>query len=303
MNHLPSYRLLLAAVLIVATTLGRAAEPPQELRVAVAQPLVRVGDVPQNLKNMEPLVAEAARRGAKLVVFSECGLTGFDLKGVGAKAALTLAAPELDEVAALAKNHAVAIITGFYERLGDKTHNTAVVFYPDGRRVVQRKHRILEQEHNAFPVTSSERARTLFEVEGFRFGLLICSDAGMPGICEELAAAMCDGVIIIAAGGGDARSGWHQETLTKKSVRKKFAKQAASALSPEAIDLCVRLNLAQIACNQMGYDAATGYFHCGGSSIINRTGEATAVIAPRFAFEHLRPDLAVGLITRSTSQP
>jgi predicted amidohydrolase len=32
-----------------------------------------------------PLVTEAAKRGADLVVFSECVITGFDLKGVGVK--------------------------------------------------------------------------------------------------------------------------------------------------------------------------------------------------------------------------
>ena len=166
-------------VFLALALLACAAEPPAALRVAVAQPLVCVGDVPQNIKNMQPLVTEAARRGAKLVVFSECGLTGYDLKGVGAKAALAPAAPELEQVAALAREHSVAIIAGFHERL----------------------------------------------------------------------------------------------------------------------------NMAQIACNQSGYDAATGYFHCGGSSIVDRTGEATAVIAPRFVFEQLRPDLAVGLITRSSSKP
>jgi hypothetical protein len=91
--------------------------------------------------------------------------------------------------------------------------------------------------------------------------------------------------------------------LEKSSPRKKFAKQAAAALSPEAISQCVQLNMAQIACNQAGWDKATGYFHPGGSSIIDRTGEVTAVIAPRFAFEHLRPDLAVGFITRTNSKP
>jgi hypothetical protein len=53
-----------------------------ELGVALAQPLVVPGDVARNVANMEPLVADAARRGARLVVFSECGITGYDLTGV-----------------------------------------------------------------------------------------------------------------------------------------------------------------------------------------------------------------------------
>ena len=60
----------------------------------------------------------------------------------------------------------------------------------------------------------------------------------------------------------------------------------------------IKLNLAQIACNQMGWVEATGYFHPGGSSIVDSTGEVTGVIPPRFVFEHLRPDLDVGTISR-----
>jgi glyoxylase-like metal-dependent hydrolase (beta-lactamase superfamily II) len=58
-----------------------------------------------------------------------------------------------------------------------------------------------------------------------------------------------------------------------------------------------RLNMAQVACNQAGWDPTTRYFHPGGSFIINRTGEVTAVIPSNLIFERLRPELAVGVIT------
>ena len=60
-----------------------AADKPRRLQVAVAQPLVIPGDVAENIRNLKPLVTNAAKQGAELVVFSECALTGFDLKGVG----------------------------------------------------------------------------------------------------------------------------------------------------------------------------------------------------------------------------
>ena len=65
-----------------------ATDNPRRLQVAVAQPLVIPGDVAENIRNLKPLVTNAAKQGAELVVFSECALTGFDLKGVGVKAAL-----------------------------------------------------------------------------------------------------------------------------------------------------------------------------------------------------------------------
>ena len=83
----------LAVAGLLDVSRGSAAEPRpaaeaavRRLRVAVAQPLVTPGDVPKNIQAMQPLVAEAAGRGAQLVMFSECGITGYDLQGVGAGA-------------------------------------------------------------------------------------------------------------------------------------------------------------------------------------------------------------------------
>ena len=286
----------------VTASFAAAVPPGTTLQVAVAQPLVIVGDVHRNVENMESQIVEAVRRGAKLVVFSECALTGYDLKGAGARAAISTNSPELDRVATLARKHGTTIVAGFYEKLGDTLHNSAAVLHPDGRRVIQRKHLIAKPERASCPVVPAGRSRTFFEVEGLRLALLICSDAGIHGIFEELAAAGCDAVIIITAGAGSDRFGWHQAQLASASVRKKFARQASAALSPDAIRLCLDLNLAQIACNQSGWDTSTGYFQPGGSSIVDRTGEVTAVIPPRFAFEHLRPDLAVGQISRASPQ-
>ena len=148
------------------------------------------------------------------------------------------------------------------------------------------------------PIMSAPRERRLFDIAGFRCALLICSDAGIPGIVDELAAARCDLILLITAGAGDERLGLHQAELADDEIRKNHVKQAAACLSAETIERCIRLGVAQVACNQAGWDARTGYFHPGGSSTVDRTGEVTAVIPPRFVFEHLRPDLAVGFVTR-----
>lgn len=268
------------------------------LTVAIAQPLVVPGNVRKNVQNMEPLIVEAARRDADVVVFSECAITGYDLKGVGVKAAVSLDSPVLQNAADLAKQHDVVIVAGFHERHGDHLYNSAGVFYPDGRRVVQRKHLILKPERSVAPITPGPRKREIFDIAGFRCALLICSDYGISGIVDELAAANCDLILLITAGGGDESLGRHQAELVDDETRKKHAQQAATCLSAEAIERCIRLEVAQVACNQAGWDKQTGYFHIGSGSIIDHTGEVTAVIPPRFVFEHLRPDLAVGFVTR-----
>jgi len=269
------------------------------LKVGIAQPLVVPGDVDGNIRNMEPLVAEAARRGAKLVLFSECGITGYDLKGVAVRAARPLDDPALDRVATMARTHGLVIVAGLHEKRGDKLHNTVVVFFPDGRREVQRKHNIMEPEKKIAAIAPAARGRRTFDVDGFRCAILICSDDGIPGIYDELAAARCDVVLLPTAGGGSDRIGFHQRELGDPQRRREYLDRAVSCISREGVERCLRTQIAVVACNQAGWDASTGYFHPGGSSIVDRTGEVTAVIPPRFVFEHLRPDLAVG----SVSQP
>jgi predicted amidohydrolase len=285
------------AILLFPAALRAADAPAGELRVGVAQPLVAPGDVGTNVRNMESLVIEAARRGAQLVVFSECGVTGYDLRGVGAKAALTLEDPALEQIAAMAREHRIAIATGFYERHSDKLYNSAAVFFPDGKRVVERKHNVMEAEKAVAPVAAAQREPAVFEINDVRCAVLICADAGIPGIFDELSERGCDAVLLLCAGAGDESFGVHQADLADPANRKSYAKAAVQCLDAAAIEQCLRLDMAQVACNQTGWNAATGYFHPGGSSIVNRTGEVAAVIPPQLIFERLRSDLAVGAIT------
>lgn len=277
-------------------------EAPAQLRVAVAQPLVVPGEVAKNIAAMEPLVAEAAQRGARLVVFSECGVTGYDLQGQGLRAAIALGHPALDAIAQMARKNRIAIVAGFYERLGDTLHNTAGVFLPDGRRVIQRKHRIMDGEKAVGPVAAGPRQRERFEIDGYCCAVLICADAGIPGIFAQLSQDGCDAVVLIAAGAGSQSFGFHQADLALSEKRNKYAQAAASCLSPESIGQCIQLDIAQVACNQAGWDAATGYFHPGGSSIVDRTGQVTAVLPPTLIFERLRPELAIGSLTKRASR-
>ena len=264
----------LLSAFVVGIVKGDEPPPPAaskarvRLGVAVVQPLVVPGDVQGNVDRMRPLVAEAARQEARLVVFSECGITGYDLKGKGAAAAVKLDDPALSRVDEMAKNHCVAIVTGLFERFEGGVRNTAVAFFPDGRRVVQRKHNICEPERRGSNTVPAPRQLAVFEIEGFRCAMVICSDSGLPGIFDDLVENKCHAVILITAGAGSTDWGRHQGELDEPEARARFADMAARCLSKEGIERSVKLNLAQIACNQMGWVDATDYFHPGGSSIV-----------------------------------
>lgn len=266
------------------------------LCVAVAQPLVVPGDVEGNIDRMAPMVAEAARRGAHLVVFSEAQITGYDMKGIGAAAAVPFDAPVLDRVVALARTHHIVIIAGLYEQAGETVHNAAIAFYPDGRRVVQRKFNVVGCEMKV--AQSGERERTFFEVNGMQCAVLICADAGIPNISQELAAAGCDVQILITAGGGRESLGKRQVELADAETRNTYFEAATLCLSKDTIQQAMELDMGMVACNQSGWVTSQGYYHGGGSSIIDRTGRVSAVIPYRSVLEHVKPDLATGTISR-----
>lgn len=272
--------------------------PELRLPVAVAQPMTVPGDVPGNVARMTELVRQAAGQGAKLVLFSESALNGYDHHGVGGATALAVDGPVIAQLAGLAQESGVAIVAGFFERDGGCVYNSAVLLSPDGAMVVQRKHQVTDLEKRSAGVVAGPRQRTIVTYRGFRLAILICADAGIEGIYAELAAAGVDVVLGPTAGLGDLAAAFRQHELSDEKRLKDYLQAAASVcfISPET---CLRHKLALVCCNQMGWSEPHRYFHCGHAAVIDRTGEVTALIPGRFVVEHLRPQLAVGFVTRS----
>ncbi|HYG76534.1 MAG TPA: carbon-nitrogen hydrolase family protein [Planctomycetota bacterium] len=288
--------MLILSLLVLAVCSSEAHAAEAELRVAVAQPLTVPGDVEGNIERMAPLIKEASERGAGLIVFSECAITGYDLKGVGAKAALSLDSREVGKMSKLAKKQRITIIAGLHEKQDGRLYNSACIFFPDGNRVVQRKHNVMDSEKQICPVLPGERKRTLFNVNGFTCAVLICADTGIPGIFDELAGEKCDAIISITAGAGDEKFGMRQSELGNPEKLKKYLDTALTCIGQDMIATSLRLRIAQVACNQSGWKPETGYFHPGGSIVVDHTGETSVVIPPRFVLEHVKADMAIGTI-------
>ena len=274
------------------------ADTKKVLRAAVAMPLVVPADIEENIRRMEPMVSEAARRGADVVVFSETGVTGYDVRGASVAKRMKLDDPRFDWIANLAKQHKIVVIAGFHEAVDEHRYNSATVFYPDGTRVTQRKHFIMEPEWKHSAIEGYERKRHIFEVNGFKLAILICSDSGTAGIHEELAAAGVDAVVAPTAGLGDIKHAFRQREFSDPKRFEAYLNAAESVCFMRGgVERAVKLNLGLIACNQAGFSEAMGYFQCGHAAVIDRTGEITALIPGRFCADHLRPELAIGLIS------
>jgi N-carbamoylputrescine amidase len=149
------------------------------LRVASVQMEHSDGDRETNLAKIESFVAQAAARGAQLVVFPECCVCGYwfirnlSLEQLAALAEPVPDGPSTQRLRALASRYAITIGAGWVESTsGGVFHNTYVVALPDGSVHFHRK--LQSFEHSA--IRSGDRY-TVFDLPGgLRAGILICYD-------------------------------------------------------------------------------------------------------------------------------
>lgn len=140
------------------------------------------GDKEANFAKIERFTAEAAARGARLVLFPEGCIAGYWFVRnltVEQLAALAERVPDgasTQRLAALAKQHGITIGAGLFEDAGGGVfHNTYVVALPDG--TLHRHRKLHAFEHTA--VRSGDEF-TVFDLpEGWRCGLLICYDCNI----------------------------------------------------------------------------------------------------------------------------
>ena len=151
---------------------------PNDLTVSTAQFENRSGDKAFNLATMEKLAARAASRGAKVIAFHECSVTGYTFarrlsrEQLWELAELIPGGASVDELRMIARRNAITVLAGLFERGGDGgLYNTYVCVNGDG---LVAKHRKIHPFIN--PHLKPGEAYTLFELSGWKCGILICYD-------------------------------------------------------------------------------------------------------------------------------
>ena len=111
------------------------APPGRKVRLAAVHFCPHGGKTPaDNCRMFAPLIAEAARQKADLVVLGECltfAGTGYTFD----RAAEPIPGPSTEYFGQLAKQHNLYIVAGLCERAGHLIYNTAVLLGPDGKLV------------------------------------------------------------------------------------------------------------------------------------------------------------------------
>ncbi len=171
--------------------------------VAVCQ-FAPTADRSANRERIAELTADAASRGARLIVFPEYSSYFVDpMDATLAENAEDLDGPFVSTLAGLAAEYGVVIVAGLAERAADglRVRNTVVAVRGDGILATYRKQHL----YDAFGQTESDWVEpgelggaSVFDVSGIRFGLMTCYDLRFPEVSRVLVDAGADVLVVPA---------------------------------------------------------------------------------------------------------
>jgi len=159
--------------------------PPRIVRLATAHFRPQGGTSPADKCRLyEPLIAEAARQKADLIVLGET-LTYYASGKSMVDAAEPIPGPSTDYFGSLARKHGLHIVAGLVERAGHLVYNTAVLLDPEGHLVGSyRKTTLPRTEVKAGIAPGSECP--VFDTRIGKIGVMICYDGFFPEVAREL---------------------------------------------------------------------------------------------------------------------
>ena len=150
-------------------------------RIAAAQIDSKLGETQKNLAKMIAYTGEAAGNGAKLIVFPECALTGYQYESreEALGAAQTIPGLATDVMSSLCKKLKAYVIFGMLEKLDDSLYNTAVLVGPEGLVFKYHKNHIPFQGVDRY-IDEGDRPFELCQASDLNIGLEICYDIFFP---------------------------------------------------------------------------------------------------------------------------
>ncbi|GMV37840.1 MAG: carbon-nitrogen hydrolase [Fimbriimonadales bacterium] len=167
-----------------------------ELVVASVQFAPDYAQVDGNVTRVIALLRDAAERGARLVVFPECALTGYGFpdRETALNHALAANGPEIRSLADECARLGVYAVIGFAERGEPGLYNSAALLGPKGLLGVYRKTHLPWIGLDRF----ADKGSTLpvFDTPLGRFGILICYDLRFPEAGVSLALRGADAILV-----------------------------------------------------------------------------------------------------------
>jgi predicted amidohydrolase len=137
-----------------------------------------------NREEAAPLIAEAAKQKADLIVLGET-LTYFGLGKSMVDIAESVPGPSTDYFGTLARQHNLYIVVGLVEREGHLVYNTAVALGPDGKLVGKYRKVCLPRGEVAAGIAPGHEY-PVFDTRFGKLGIMVCYDGFFPEVAREL---------------------------------------------------------------------------------------------------------------------
>ncbi|MEV5970924.1 carbon-nitrogen hydrolase family protein [Streptomyces sp. NPDC051921] len=160
--------------------------------VAATQFTPVAGDIATNVRTLAETVRVAGAAGARLVVFSELSLTGYEPSLIARSPELVLTEddPRLEPLREACRAvRAAAVVNGPVRTPGGRPAITTLVIGPDGALLTRYdKQHLYGVEAEVFAPGATDGR---FELDGLRFALATCYDNRFPELAERAAADSC----------------------------------------------------------------------------------------------------------------
>jgi predicted amidohydrolase len=150
----------------------------KNIKISTTQFENRSGDKEFNLSRISDLAQKASFEGSQVIAFHECSVTGYTFaRRLSKSQMLDLAefipeGPSVEKLVSIATENNIVVLAGLFEKdSNDKIYKAYVCVSKDG---LMAKHRKLHPFIN--PYITPGDGYCVFELEGWKCGILICYD-------------------------------------------------------------------------------------------------------------------------------
>ncbi len=169
------------------------------MKIALHQTAGTPRDPEANIRHLEVTAAEAAHRGAELLVLPEMWLTGYNIGPAVRDLAQPSDGPAAERIAGIARKHGLAILYGYPERADEGIFNAAGLVGRDGTWLanMRKAHLFGEEERRWFVPGNS--GLPVVGCGRLRVGILICYDVEFPEAVRSLVLRGADLILVPTA--------------------------------------------------------------------------------------------------------
>ncbi len=159
----------------------------RHLDIAIFQPEARDLEPRERLASLEPVLRTHGER-LDLLICPELFLCGYGTGEKIAARAEPLDGPFARGAAELARRYGVALLYGYPEQAGARRYNSALCIGADGTRLANHRKLALPSAYET-ALFEPHAGVTVFELRGWRVGVLVCYDIEFPEAARATAQA------------------------------------------------------------------------------------------------------------------